>query len=202
MSRGLFDQCLEAQLADIAADVNTGRVKAAELVERSLAAIEQHKEYQAVISTLADSARSRAKSIDEKVANGVNAGRLAGVPFIAKDNLLVMGAEATAASNILKGFVPPYQSSVINRLEAEGAICVAKANQDAFGHGASTENSDFFVTKNPHDKTRVPGGSSGGPAAAVVLEMAPFAIGTDAGGFTYGSPPAMLVVWGFAQRMA
>jgi aspartyl-tRNA(Asn)/glutamyl-tRNA(Gln) amidotransferase subunit A len=169
-------------IADIAADVNTGRVKAAELVERSLTAIEQHKEYQAIISTLADSARSRAKSIDEKVANGVNAGRLAGVPFIAKDNLLVMGAEATAASNILKGFVPPYESSVINRLEAEGAICVAKANQDAFGHGASTENSDFFVTKNPHDKTRVPGGSSGGPAAAVVLEMAPFAIGTDTGG--------------------
>ena len=171
-----------APIATIADDVNAGRVKAIDLVEQALAAIEEHKDYQAIISTLADAARSQAKSIDEKVANGVNAGRLAGVPFIAKDNLLVMGVEATAASNILKGFVPPYQSTVINRLEAEGAICVAKANQDAFGHGASTENSDFFVTKNPHDKTRVPGGSSGGPAAAVVLEMAPFAIGTDTGG--------------------
>ena len=151
-----------APIATIADDVNAGRVKAIDLVEQALAAIEEHKDYQAIISTLADAARSQAKSIDEKVANGVNAGRLAGVPFIAKDNLLVMGVEATAASNILKGFVPPYQSTVINRLEAEGAICVAKANQDAFGHGASTENSDFFVTKNPHDKTRVPGGSSGG----------------------------------------
>ena len=87
-----------APIATIADDVNAGRVKAIDLVEQALAAIEEHKDYQAIISTLADAARSQAKSIDEKVANGVNAGRLAGVPFIAKDNLLVMGVEATAAS--------------------------------------------------------------------------------------------------------
>jgi aspartyl-tRNA(Asn)/glutamyl-tRNA(Gln) amidotransferase subunit A len=104
------------------------------------------------------------------------------VPFIAKDNFLVFGAETTAASNILKGFHAPYQATAINKLEAEGAICVAKANLDAFAHGSSTENSDFFVTKNPHDKTRVPGGSSGGSAASAALQTVPFAIGSDTGG--------------------
>src|SRR6202034_1365903 len=108
----------------------------------------------------------------------------AGIPFIAKDNFLVFGADTTAARNMLKGFEGPYQATAIERLEAEGAICVAKANLDAFAHGASTENSDFFTTKNPHDKTRVPGGSSGGSATAVVLDMAPFALGTDTGGST------------------
>ncbi|QQS20447.1 Asp-tRNA(Asn)/Glu-tRNA(Gln) amidotransferase subunit GatA [Candidatus Saccharibacteria bacterium] len=168
----------------MADDVQAGRVKAADLVEQSLAAIDKHKEYQAIIVTLADSARSRAKAIDEKVANGEKAGRLAGVPFIAKDNYLVFGAETTAASNILKGFTAPYQATVIERLEAEGAICVAKANLDAFAHGASTENSDFFTTSNARDKQKVAGGSSGGSAVAVALEMTPFALGTDTGGST------------------
>lgn len=169
-------------IAELAEDVRSGNVTATELVERSLQAIEHHKEFNAIIATLDERARSRAKSIDEKVANGDEVGRLAGVPFIAKDNFLVYGADTTAASNILKGFDAPYQSSVIELLEAEGAVCVAKANLDAFAHGSSTENSDFFTTLNPYDKTRVPGGSSGGSAAAVALQLAPFALGTDTGG--------------------
>ena len=169
-------------IADIAADVNAGRVTARENVEKALQIIEDKKEFNAIIVTLADAAKARATDIDARIARGEQVGRLAGVPFIAKDNFLVFGAETTAASNILRGFTAPYQSTAIERLEAEGAICVAKANLDAFAHGSSTENSDFFTTRNPHDKTRVPGGSSGGSAASVVLEMAPFALGSDTGG--------------------
>lgn len=169
-------------IADIATRVQSGEVKAAEMVELSLKTITDNSEYAAIISTTEDRARQRAADIDARVARGDQVGRLAGVPFIAKDNFLVFGAETTAASNILRGFNAPYQSSAIERLEAAGAICVAKANLDAFAHGSSTENSDFLVTKNPHDTTRVPGGSSGGSAAAVVLDMAPFALGTDTGG--------------------
>ena len=162
--------------------VKAGRISAVELVERSLKAIDENQSYHAIISVLKDNALTRARQIDQAVKNGEDLGVLAGVPFIAKDNFLVYGSDTTAASNILRGFAAPYQSSAINRLEAAGAICVAKANLDAFAHGASTENSDFFVTFNPHDKTRVPGGSSGGSAAAVALGMAPFALGTDTGG--------------------
>lgn len=169
-------------VAELAEDVRSGKTTASELVERSLQAIEEHKEFNAIIATTAERARSQAKSIDEKVANGDEVGRLAGVPFIAKDNFLVFGADTTAASNILKGFDAPYQSTAIELLESEGAICVAKANLDAFAHGSSTENSDFFTTLNPHDKTRVPGGSSGGSGASVALHLAPFALGSDTGG--------------------
>lgn len=171
-------------IKDIAAKVQAGELKAVDLVEQALKTIEEKKEYDAIIALTAERARERAASIDAAVAAGQPAGRLAGVPFIAKDNFLVFGAQTTAASNMLKGFEAPYQSTVIEKLEAEGAICVAKANLDAFAHGASTENSDFFTTKNPHDKERVPGGSSGGSAASVVLDMAPFALGTDTGGST------------------
>ena len=166
-----------APAADIAAEVKTGKLKAVELVKQALKTIEENQDFDAIISTIEDRALKRAVEIDKKPA-----GRLAGVPFIAKDNFLTLGGKTTAASNILRPFEAPYQSTAIERLEAEGAICVAKANLDAFAHGSSTENSDWFVTKNPHDKTRVPGGSSGGSAASVILDMVPFALGTDTGG--------------------
>jgi len=171
-------------IAQLAAKVQTGELKATDLVEQALRTIADKSEYDAIIATTDARARERAASIDHAVATGKSVGRLAGVPFIAKDNYLVFGAETTAASNMLRGFTAPYQSTVIEKLEAEGAICVAKANLDAFAHGASTENSDFFTTKHPKDKTRVPGGSSGGSAASIVLDMVPFALGTDTGGST------------------
>lgn len=171
-------------IAELAVKVKSGELSAARLVEQSLQIIAEKQEYDAIIAITAERARERAANIDTAVKNGEQTGRLAGVPFIAKDNYLVFGAETTAASNMLRGFIAPYQSTVIEKLEAEGAICVAKANLDAFAHGASTENSDFFTTKHPLDKACVPGGSSGGSAAAVVLDMAPFALGTDTGGST------------------
>jgi len=166
----------------IADSVQSGQTKAVDLVKRSLSAIDDNKEYQAIISTVEARALKRAAEIDDKAARGGAAGRLAGVPFIAKDNFLTFGGKTTAASNILRPFEAPYQATAIEKLEAEGAICVAKANLDAFAHGSSTENSDWFVTKNPHDTSRVAGGSSGGSTAAVILDMAPFALGTDTGG--------------------
>lgn len=169
-------------IARIATDVRTGKTKAADLVTKALADAEAASDYDAFISLSAQRAKARAADIDAMVAEGKDPGRLAGVPFIAKDNFLTSAAKTTAASNMLKSFQAPYQATAINRLEAEGAICIAKANLDAFAHGSSTENSDFFVTRHPKDMTRVPGGSSGGSAAAVALGVAPFALGTDTGG--------------------
>ncbi len=169
-------------IAEIAGKVQSSELRAQSLVEQALEIIKSKRGFNAVISTTTERAMQRAKDIDARVSNGEKVGRLAGVPFIAKDNFLTFGAETTAASNILKGFNAPYQATAIEKLEAEGAICVAKANLDAFAHGSSTENSDFMTTKNPVDVSRVPGGSSGGSAAAVILDMAPFALGTDTGG--------------------
>lgn len=169
-------------IAEIAKRVQSQELSALELVEDSLGCISKAKDYQTIVAPIISRSKKRAKEIDQAVKRGQNVGRLAGVPFIAKDNFLVFGAKTTASSNMLKNFDAPYQSTAIERLESEGAICVAKANLDAFAHGSSTENSDFFTTKNPHDKQRVPGGSSGGSASAVALGLAPFALGTDTGG--------------------
>jgi aspartyl-tRNA(Asn)/glutamyl-tRNA(Gln) amidotransferase subunit A len=189
----------------ISKKVESGQVKAIDNVLRALETIEEKSEYQAIIATIDNRARERANEIDARVAKGEKIGPLAGVPFIAKDNFLTFGSETTAASNILRGFEAPYQSTAIEKLESAGAICVAKANLDAFAHGSSTENSDFFVTKNPHDKTRVPGGSSGGSAAAVVLDMAPFALGTETGGSirlpaSFSGAVGLKVTYGLVSR--
>lgn len=170
-------------LVEIVAAVKSGKFKAQDQVQRSLDLIAQfNPEYNPIIQTCSERALKRAKDIDSQISSGNTEGRLLGVPFIAKDNFLTFGSETTAASNMLKGFNAPYQSSAIELLEAEGAICVAKANLDAFAHGGSTENSDYGVVANPHDKSRVAGGSSGGSAASVALGLAPFALGTDTGG--------------------
>lgn len=168
-------------LQELAADIQSGRTTAVELVEKCLERIEAAADYNALIS-VNEAARKQAEAIDRRIAAGELTDTLAGIPYIAKDNFLTNGHITTAASNILINFNPPFNATAIQRLENAGAIMIAKANLDSFAHGSSTENSDMGPTLNPHDKTRVPGGSSGGSAAAVVLGLAPFALGTDTGG--------------------
>ena len=116
-----------------------------------------------------------------KIANK-SSSPLAGIPYVMKDGYATKGIRTTAASNVLKNFVPPYDSTVYQSLKKAGAILLGKMNMDAWGHGGSTENTDFGPTKNPWDLSRVAGGSSGGPAAAIAARFAKFAIGEDTGG--------------------
>lgn len=147
-------------------------------VEAALAKAKASHEYNALLSLTEARALERADAVDR----GEITGRLAGVPFVVKDNFLAFGAPTTAASKMLEGFSAPLQATAVERVEAEGAICIGKANLDAFAHGGSTENSAFGPTKNAVDTTRVAGGSSGGSAVVTALDVVPFALGTDTGG--------------------
>lgn len=167
-------------IAEIKEEIKRSSVRA--VIEQALARAKASDGFHSLLSMIEERALARADEIDDQLAKGEAVGELAGVPFIAKDNMLVFGAPTTAAAKILENFDAPFQSEAIERLEAAGAICIGKANLDAFAHGGSTENSAFGPTLNPHDKTRVPGGSSGGSAAAVALDIVPFALGTDTGG--------------------
>ena len=157
-------------------------VTATQLVKDALKKAEFFKDYNVFISLNEEAALKRAAEIDERIARGENVGRLAGVPFAAKDNYLVKGTKTTAASHILEPFEAPLNATIIDQLEAEGAIMIGKVTLDSFAHGSSTENSYFGPTLNAVDKTRVAGGSSGGSAVAVALDVVEFTTGSDTGG--------------------
>jgi aspartyl-tRNA(Asn)/glutamyl-tRNA(Gln) amidotransferase subunit A len=167
----------------IARDVQSGATSASSELESSLDAIgARNDELNVFLYIDEEGARANAASIDERVAKGEDVGPLAGVPIAIKDNMCQLGIPTTCASRILEGWRPPYNATVIDKLIAAGAVPVGKTNLDEFAMGSSTETSAFGPTRNPLDPTRVPGGSSGGSAAAVAANMTPLALGSDTGG--------------------
>ncbi|MFA6316356.1 MAG: Asp-tRNA(Asn)/Glu-tRNA(Gln) amidotransferase subunit GatA [Elusimicrobiota bacterium] len=173
----------ERSASGIAAEVRAGRRSAAAVLEESLGRIrERDPEVRAFLKVHEDEARLRAADIDQRRAAGEKLGRLAGVPVAVKDNINARGWETTCGSRILQGFKAPFDAAAVERLRAEDAVLVGKTNLDEFAMGSSTENSAFFPTANPWDPSRVPGGSSGGSAAAVASGMVPAALGSDTGG--------------------
>lgn len=170
-------------LAELRESIATGRVKAADLAASYYDRIaEVNPRLNIFLSLTKERALEQAARVDAAAAKGDPLGPLAGVPVAIKDVLVVKGAPATAGSKILKGYHPPYDATAVTRLEAAGAVLLGKLNCDEFAMGSSNENSAYGPVRNPVDPERVPGGSSGGSAAAVAANLAVASLGTDTGG--------------------
>jgi len=172
-----------SSLSAAGAALRDGSVTARELTDAILdRAAKTEAELHAYLTLDHDGARASAEAADAEFAAGRDAGPLQGIPVAVKDNLVTRGIETTAASQILAGYIPPYDGTAVSRIKGQGAVITGKTNLDEFAMGSSTENSAFGPTRNPWDTDRVPGGSSGGSAVAVAAGSALVGLGSDTGG--------------------
>jgi aspartyl-tRNA(Asn)/glutamyl-tRNA(Gln) amidotransferase subunit A len=187
----------ELSVEETARRVRAREVSAAEVTEAALARTARVEPLiAAYLEIFENEARARAAEIDRRIAAGEDPGPLAGVPIALKDNLSLAGHALTCASKILQGYVAPYTATAVERLLATGAVVIGRANMDEFAMGSSCENSAYQKTRNPWDLSRVPGGSSGGPAAAVAAGSVPLSFGSDTGG-SIRQPAALSGVVGY-----
>lgn len=172
-----------ASIRELHQQLITKERSAVEITKEALERIEAvEPKVRSFLCVTADKALEQAKAVDAKIAAGEEIGLLAGIPIAIKDNMCTKGIPTTCGSKILQGFIPPYESTVTQKLAEAGAVMVGKANMDEFAMGSSTETSAYQVTANPWDLQRVPGGSSGGSAAAVAADEAVVSLGSDTGG--------------------
>ncbi len=167
----------ELTVHDLIKKLEKGEVTSEEITKSYFDRIkEKDGQVKAYVSTLEEQAMEKAKQVDYDRRTGKELSKFAGIPIGIKDNMCITGTRTTCSSKMLENFVAPYNATVIERLNAENMIYLGKLNMDEFAMGSSTENSAFFPTHNPWDLSRVPGGSSGGSAAAVASNMAPWAL--------------------------
>ena len=177
--------------------LETGEITSEEITKSYLARIKEKDEsVKAYVSIMEEEALAKARKVDEDRKAGKPVSKYAGIPIGIKDNMCITGTKTTCSSKMLENFVAPYNATVIENLNKEDMVYLGKLNLDEFAMGGSTENSAFFDTKNPWDLSTVPGGSSGGSAAAVAADMAPWTLGSDTGG-SIRQPSSLCGVVGF-----
>jgi aspartyl-tRNA(Asn)/glutamyl-tRNA(Gln) amidotransferase subunit A len=190
---------LDLSIKELSTQLRNNTISPKDLLDECYANIEKNEKHIHAFITLIHK-KDALKQIKKQTKSP-----LYGLPYVMKDAYITKGIRTTAASNVLDTFIPPYNATVYQKLEEAGAICIGKMNMDAWGHGASTENTDFPVTKNPWDTSRSAGGSGGGPAAAIAARFCVFGIGEDTGGSirnpaAWNNISAMKVTYGRVSR--